>query len=79
MISVEEKSGIRVDWLDHVIGEVSSRWDHAVLANKETHLSNQVAKLREELGRADEQLGEVRAKMALRNLCSGLVCALGWY
>lgn len=73
VVCAVEKSGVRVDWLDRVIGEVSSRRDHAILANKESRLSNQVAQLREELGRAEKQLGVVRAEMALRNFCTGVV------
>lgn len=46
---------------------MSSKHDHAVLANKESRLSNQVVKLREELGRVEGELGVVRAEMALRN------------
>lgn len=38
VVSTVEKSGVRVDWLDRVIGEVSSKRDHALLANKENHL-----------------------------------------
>lgn len=61
VVSVAEKSGLRVDWLNRVIGEISSRRDLAILENKEDHLSNQVARLREELGRAEEELRVVRA------------------
>lgn len=65
MISATKKSGIWAEWLDCVIGEVSSKRDHVVLADKEGGLSNQAAKLREELGRVEEQLSEVRAKWHL--------------
>lgn len=39
VVSAAKKSGVRVDWLDRVIGEVSSRRDHAILATKEGRLS----------------------------------------
>lgn len=40
VISAAEKSWIRVGWLDRVIYDISSRQDHAALANKEERLSN---------------------------------------
>lgn len=53
VVSAVEKSGIRIDWLDRLIGEVSSRWDYAALAQQEEHLSIWVTELHEELGRAE--------------------------
>lgn len=73
VVFAAEKSGIRFDWLDRIIGEISSRWDHATLARKQKHLSTRVVELREELGKAEQQLGDVRAKMTLRNFCPGVV------
>lgn len=52
--------------MDRIIGEVSSKREHGILADKESRLVNQVTKLHEELGRAEEELGVVHAKMALR-------------
>lgn len=69
VVSATEKSGIRVDWLDCIIGEISSCQDHAALAKKEERLSIRVTELSEELGGAKQQLGEVRAEMVLRNFC----------
>lgn len=66
VVSAAQKSGVRVNWLDRIIGEVSLKRDHAILANKESCLSNQVTKLRKELGKAEGELGVVRAEMALR-------------
>lgn len=40
MVSVAEKSGVRLNWLDQVIGEVSLKHDLAILVNKENRLSN---------------------------------------
>lgn len=53
VVSVAEKSRVRANWLDRIIDEVSSKGDHAALADKESRLSNQVAKLHEELGKAE--------------------------
>lgn len=64
MVSATEKSGIQVDWLDRVIDENCSRRDYTVLAQQ---LSKRVTELREERGRGEQGLGEVRAEMALRN------------
>lgn len=73
VVSVAEKSGVRVDWLNLIIDEVSFKRDHAALAIKTSHLSNQVAKLREELGKAEGELGVVRAEMAPMNFYTGPV------
>lgn len=34
VVFVAEKSGVRVNWLDRIIDEVSSKHDHAILADK---------------------------------------------
>lgn len=73
VVSAAEKSGIRVDWVDRVIVEICSQKDRAVLAQQEEQLSTRVAELREELGRTEQQLGEVRAETTLRNFCPRLV------
>lgn len=73
VISTAEKFGIRVDWLDRALGEICSRREHAVLEDRRNRLSNQAAKLREELRKVDEELEGVNAEMASRDFVPGPV------
>lgn len=73
VVVVAENFGIRVDWLDRVIGVICARKEHSVLVQQEEQLSTQNAKLCEEAGRAKQRLGEIRVEMAFRNFCPGPV------
>lgn len=58
-IATAEKVGVRIEWLDQVIGDISAWGDHLILKQKEEHRSTWLEELQEETDRVQQMLEEV--------------------
>lgn len=70
IVAAAEKIGIKLGWLDKVIGGICAKQDNSILIQKNHRLSTRLAELQEEIGKTKQMLTEVQAEMSLRNISS---------